>query len=169
MKFFSFFRAIWITVLTHLHRKKIPQNVTPISVKFLQTIGNMLNAWFLHLWCHLILRENHTLQDGNHLQVCKSSNPDHVCLYFFKWFISTVYSITNNGEDDIICHYFYFYSGAVPDLPFFVPRTKNHMVPVYLNFEAVRDERKITIIKHIEGDIWVIVVLQYPKCQFFHR
>jgi hypothetical protein len=30
------------------------------------------------------------------------------------------------------------------------------MVPVYLNFEEVRNARKITIIRHIEGDIWVI-------------
>ena len=30
------------------------------------------------------------------------------------------------------------------------------MVPVYLNFEAVRNQRKITVIRHIEGDIWVI-------------
>jgi len=37
---------------------------------------------------------------------------------------------------------------------FFVKRTKNHMIPVYLNFEAVRDQRKITLIKNIEGDIW---------------
>lgn len=29
------------------------------------------------------------------------------------------------------------------------------MVPVYLNFEAVRNQRKITMVKHIEGDIWV--------------
>ena len=41
------------------------------------------------------------------------------------------------------------------DLPFFVPRNKNHMMPVYLNFEAIRRERKITIVRHIEGDIWV--------------
>jgi len=40
------------------------------------------------------------------------------------------------------------------NLPFFVPRNKNHMVPVYLNFEAIRGERKITIVRHIEGDIW---------------
>jgi len=40
------------------------------------------------------------------------------------------------------------------DLPFFVPRNKNHMMPVYLNFEAIRRERKITIVRHIEGDIW---------------
>jgi len=38
--------------------------------------------------------------------------------------------------------------------PFFIPRNKNHMIPVYLNFEAVRGERKITIVRHIEGDIW---------------
>jgi len=41
--------------------------------------------------------------------------------------------------------------------PFFVRRTKNHMVPVYLRLEAIRGERKITLVKHIEGDIWVKV------------
>jgi len=51
-------------------------------------------------------------------------------------------------------------SGWVPpadngtNFPFFVPRNKNHMMPVYLNFEAIRQERKITIVRHIEGDIW---------------
>ena len=29
------------------------------------------------------------------------------------------------------------------------------MIPVYLNFEAIRDQRKITMVKLIEGDIWV--------------
>nr|CAH0111780.1 unnamed protein product [Daphnia galeata] len=43
-----------------------------------------------------------------------------------------------------------------PNLPYFVKRTKNYMVPVYLKFEEVRNERKITIIRHIEGDIWVL-------------
>ena len=33
------------------------------------------------------------------------------------------------------------------------------MVPVYLKFEEVRNERKITIIRHIEGDIWVKINL----------
>jgi len=31
------------------------------------------------------------------------------------------------------------------------------MVPVYLRLEAIRGERKITLVKHIEGDIWVKV------------
>jgi len=31
------------------------------------------------------------------------------------------------------------------------------MVPVYLNFEEIRNQRKITIIKLIEGDIWVVI------------
>lgn len=43
-----------------------------------------------------------------------------------------------------------------PNLPYFVKRTKNFMVPVYLNFEAVRNQRKITMVKHIEGDIWAL-------------
>merc|ERR1712126_275244 len=40
-------------------------------------------------------------------------------------------------------------SGWVPpadngtNFPFFVPRNKNHMMPVYLNFEAIRLERRL--------------------------
>ncbi|XP_046439590.1 39S ribosomal protein L49, mitochondrial-like [Daphnia pulex] len=47
-------------------------------------------------------------------------------------------------------------SDTPPNLPYFVKRTKNFMVPVYLNFEEVRNARKITIIRHIEGDIWAL-------------
>ena len=57
---------------------------------------------------------------------------------------------------------------------FFVKRTKNHMIPVYLNFEAVRDQRKITLIKNIEGDIWVsiehlkYILLNFTEIYFKH-
>nr|XP_037281243.1 39S ribosomal protein L49, mitochondrial-like [Rhipicephalus microplus] len=40
-----------------------------------------------------------------------------------------------------------------PQLPYFVPRTRNHMLPVYLRKE-IRGPRFITRVKHIEGDIW---------------
>ena len=43
------------------------------------------------------------------------------------------------------------------------------MIPVYLNFEAVRGERKITIVRHIEGDIWVSYSsLNHPKTLGIH-
>ncbi|KAK7104441.1 large ribosomal subunit protein mL49-like [Littorina saxatilis] len=50
-------------------------------------------------------------------------------------------------------------SGWVPpkesakSLPYYVRRTKNHMLPIY---EEVRngDTRKLVMIKHIDGDIW---------------
>ena len=43
-------------------------------------------------------------------------------------------------------------------LPYFIPRTKNHMIPVYLWVYRKgddRDERRRTQIKHVEGNLWV--------------
>lgn len=51
-----------------------------------------------------------------------------------------------------------FTVSASSNLPYFVARTKNHMVPVYLRLEEVRGIRKVTIIRHIEGDIWVYLL-----------
>ena len=73
-----------------------------------------------------------TLQDGPLLQVVNLS--------------------AINLQDDLRFHVL---AERQPNLPFFVGRTKNHMVPVYLDLEAIRGQRKITMIKHIEGDIWV--------------
>lgn len=44
--------------------------------------------------------------------------------------------------------------GAVK-LPYFVERTKNHMMPVYLEF-GFRNIRRLTVIKKIQGDIWLL-------------
>lgn len=38
-------------------------------------------------------------------------------------------------------------------LPYYIKRTKNHMLPVYLTI-TYRGHRRVTIIKNIEGDIW---------------
>lgn len=52
-------------------------------------------------------------------------------------------------------------SGWIPpreeaaELPFFITRTKNHELPIYLNLTH-RGCRKITIIRKIEGDIWLL-------------
>ncbi|XP_050072005.1 probable 39S ribosomal protein L49, mitochondrial [Anopheles maculipalpis] len=40
-----------------------------------------------------------------------------------------------------------------PNLKYVVLRTKNHMLPVYLR-RAFRGQRRITAIRHVEGDIW---------------
>ncbi|XP_049276687.1 probable 39S ribosomal protein L49, mitochondrial [Anopheles funestus] len=40
-----------------------------------------------------------------------------------------------------------------PELKYVVLRTKNHMLPVYLR-RAFRGQRRITAIRHVEGDIW---------------
>ncbi|XP_017466957.1 PREDICTED: probable 39S ribosomal protein L49, mitochondrial [Rhagoletis zephyria] len=44
-------------------------------------------------------------------------------------------------------------ASANPDLKYFVARTKNHMVPVYLQ-TSFRGQRRITVIRRIQGDIW---------------
>ncbi|XP_041981319.1 probable 39S ribosomal protein L49, mitochondrial [Aricia agestis] len=52
-------------------------------------------------------------------------------------------------------------SGWIPpkeeakNLPYFIARTKNHEVPIYLN-RSYRGQRQISKIKHIEGDIWAM-------------
>lgn len=52
-------------------------------------------------------------------------------------------------------------SGWIPpkeeakNLPYFIARTKNHEVPIYLNI-TYRGMRKITKVKKIEGDIWLL-------------
>lgn len=51
--------------------------------------------------------------------------------------------------------FFFCWTETAPNLPYFVNRTRNGMLPLYLNFEEVRDMRKITTLRHIEGDIWV--------------
>lgn len=38
-------------------------------------------------------------------------------------------------------------------LPYYVKRTKNHMLPVFLSIKH-RGFRRVTFIKNIEGDIW---------------
>ncbi|XP_004525024.1 probable 39S ribosomal protein L49, mitochondrial [Ceratitis capitata] len=44
-------------------------------------------------------------------------------------------------------------AASLPDLKYFVARTKNHMVPVYLH-TTFRGQRRITVIRRIQGDIW---------------
>lgn len=41
------------------------------------------------------------------------------------------------------------------NFPYFVNRTKNHQVPVYL-VSTFRGQRKITKVRRIEGDIWAL-------------
>lgn len=52
-------------------------------------------------------------------------------------------------------------SGWIPpqeearNLPYFIPRTKNHQIPIYLCLSH-KGNRKISKIKKIEGDIWLM-------------
>ncbi|XP_026752674.2 probable 39S ribosomal protein L49, mitochondrial [Galleria mellonella] len=52
-------------------------------------------------------------------------------------------------------------SGYIPpqeearNLPYFIPRNKNHYLPIYLDI-TFRGMRKISIIKKIDGDIWLL-------------
>lgn len=38
-------------------------------------------------------------------------------------------------------------------LPYYIRRSRNHMVPIYLDI-SYRGMRRLTIIRNIEGDIW---------------
>lgn len=38
-------------------------------------------------------------------------------------------------------------------LPYFIKRSRNYMVPVYLELSH-RDQRRLSLVKNIEGDIW---------------
>ncbi|KAH8415387.1 hypothetical protein KR222_007898, partial [Zaprionus bogoriensis] len=38
---------------------------------------------------------------------------------------------------------------------YFVARTKNHMVPVYLH-RSFRGQRRITVVRRVQGDIWAL-------------
>ncbi|EAA08128.5 probable 39S ribosomal protein L49, mitochondrial [Anopheles arabiensis] len=42
-----------------------------------------------------------------------------------------------------------------PGLKYVVQRTKNHMLPVYLR-RSFRGQRRITAVRHVEGDIWLL-------------
>lgn len=44
-------------------------------------------------------------------------------------------------------------SAGPPDLPYFVQRTRNHLLPVYKVVEK-EDERVKTVIQRVDGDIW---------------
>lgn len=52
-------------------------------------------------------------------------------------------------------------SGWIPpndeakNLPYFISRTKNHVLPIYLSLSN-RGARKIALIKKIDGDIWML-------------
>ena len=58
--------------------------------------------------------------------------------------------------------------GTSNDCPYFVRRTKNHMVPVYME-RTFRGQRRVTVIRKIQGDIWTLekevqkLVLQKTK------
>lgn len=41
------------------------------------------------------------------------------------------------------------------DKPFFIERTKNHMLPIYLTI-GQRGMKRTTVIKKIKGDIWLL-------------
>lgn len=45
-----------------------------------------------------------------------------------------------------------FPPGSPPDLPYFVRRSRLHNLPVYL---GQRQGRRLTALRHIQGDIWV--------------
>lgn len=46
-------------------------------------------------------------------------------------------------------------AAQLAQLPYHVPRTKNHMVPVYLE-TTFRGQRRVTRVRHCAGDIWLL-------------
>ncbi|XP_071535872.1 large ribosomal subunit protein mL49 [Panulirus ornatus] len=46
-------------------------------------------------------------------------------------------------------------SAKIGDYPYFVPRSTNHMIPVYLKHVQIL-QRFITSVKHVEGDIFAL-------------
>ncbi|XP_023947489.1 probable 39S ribosomal protein L49, mitochondrial [Bicyclus anynana] len=52
-------------------------------------------------------------------------------------------------------------SGWIPpkeeakNLPYFIARTRNHQMPIYLDL-SMKGTRKISLIRRIEGDIWLL-------------
>lgn len=53
----------------------------------------------------------------------------------------------------LLTYLFFNFSASANNLPYFVERTKNHLLPVYLDI-SYRGLRKLTLIKNITGDIW---------------
>ncbi|KAK3916114.1 putative 39S ribosomal protein L49, mitochondrial [Frankliniella fusca] len=56
------------------------------------------------------------------------------------------------------------------DSPYFIQRTANHMLPVYLKRDTPRGVRKRTVVRYIQGDVWAleeelraVVSKTYPK------
>lgn len=43
----------------------------------------------------------------------------------------------------------------IKKLPYYIPRSRNHMIPVYLKIDN-RGLRRLTYVKHIQGDIWLL-------------
>ncbi|XP_055950066.1 39S ribosomal protein L49, mitochondrial-like [Argiope bruennichi] len=48
-------------------------------------------------------------------------------------------------------------SENLPDLPYFIERTRNHMLPVYED-HVYKDRVRVTQVKKIQGDIWAFEV-----------
>ncbi|XP_015367288.1 PREDICTED: probable 39S ribosomal protein L49, mitochondrial [Diuraphis noxia] len=49
----------------------------------------------------------------------------------------------------------YFFTATFGKYPYFVHRTRNHMLPVYLKV-SMRGTRRITQINNVDGNIWVL-------------
>ncbi|GIY45124.1 probable 39S ribosomal protein L49, mitochondrial [Caerostris extrusa] len=45
-------------------------------------------------------------------------------------------------------------SKTVPDFPYFIGRTRNHMLPVYEK-HVYKDRVRVTQVRKVQGDIWV--------------
>lgn len=51
--------------------------------------------------------------------------------------------------------FFFFFIANVQFLPYFVRRTRNHMLPLYIHIRH-RGMHRRTVLKNIHGDIWLM-------------
>lgn len=68
-------------------------------------------------------------------------------------------------HDNIIDGIFVLTESKYSELPYYIPRTKNHMMPVYLE-QSTETLRKFTKVCHIRGDIWVSVCARLTRILF---
>lgn len=43
--------------------------------------------------------------------------------------------------------------GDIEKVAYYIPRTRNHMIPVYLE-TTFRGQRRVTVVKHVQGNLW---------------
>lgn len=66
-----------------------------------------------------------------------------------------LYSVLESCMQHKVIDFFEIVIAKVRAQSYFIERNKNHMIPVYLKTNF-RGQRKLTLIRKIEGNIWVL-------------